>query len=252
MEKSLNVMVARDRAVLAEMMLDLFIKAAEKSLAEREWFAFAIPGGRTPRAFFELLAEDEHARQLSWEKVHVFWTDERCVPPDSTESNFRLAQETFLLKLPIPEDNIHRIGGENPDPHFEADLYEGIIRQTLGTAFGQLPVFDLIILGMGADGHIASLFPGSAEEMEDKRGVTATERLHAGFQRISLTAPVIASARQIIVLVAGADKKEKIAEVFGTPRDEQFKYVYPVHHLWPVQEKVVWLLDQEAAGEDRT
>ncbi len=247
MHQKVNLMIARDRAVMAEMMLDIFMRLVKKSLQKSSRFYMAIPGGRTPRAFFELLARDEKARALNWDALHIFWTDERCVPPDSQESNYNLAYESFLTQVPLPADNIHRIGGENPDPFFEADLYEGIIKQTLKTAFGQIPEFDLIILGMGDDGHIASLFPGSEVEHETQEMVAATDRDYVGFQRITLTAPVLTSARKIVVMVAGDDKQDRIAEIFNTPSMEIFQYAYPVHHLWPVLDKVTWLLDKEAA-----
>lgn len=232
-----------DAHALAKSAAMEFTSAAQTAVSERGVFYTAISGGRTPRLFFERLSRPAAAR-IPWDKTRLFWADERCVPPDSPESNYRLAVDTFLGAVPIPPEQIYRVHGEYDDCVRAADTYEATIKMVFALEEGQLPCFDLIILGLGRDGHIASLLP-------DDVGVSITDQLtwpvyhETRLNRVTLTAPVLQNARKLLVLVAGRDKAPIVQSLFSSPPDVQR---YPAYVLWPVMDKVLWLMDQDAAS----
>ena len=156
-----NVEIVSDPEGLAHRSVDFFIAGAEKAIKAKNVFYVAISGGNTPRRFFELLSEAHEAKAISWNKVQLFWVDERYVPPDSQWSNYKLAADTFLARVPIPAENVHRIPTEYSDFNTAARCYEKTIREVFGLEEKQVPKFDLIVLGMGAEGHTGSLFPNS-------------------------------------------------------------------------------------------
>jgi 6-phosphogluconolactonase len=236
-----NIEVFANTEALAHRALDLFVSAAQEAIAARRVFHVAIPGGRTPRRSLELLAQDPQA--MMWSKIHVFWTDERCVQPDHPDSNYKLAVDTFLARVPIPESNVHRIPTDLATPCDSVRSYEQTLREVFCLKGDQVPSFDLIILGMGSDGHTASLFPYSYAAVEEESLVCRVSRPE-GPGRITLTAPVLRTARQIVVLVSGSDKASILSQVLkGKPDPLR----YPIHVLWPVLDKVTWLVDQDAA-----
>ncbi len=150
-----------------------FVRLANEVTASDERFTVALSGGSTPKALYTLLASDTFRVRIPWEKVHLFWDDERCVPPDHLDSNYRMVRESLLDHAPVPKDNIHRMLGEDGDPAKAATTYEATLRESFGFASGQLPRFDLILLGMGNDRHTASLFPRTAALSETKSLVVA-------------------------------------------------------------------------------
>ncbi|MHC4636392.1 MAG: 6-phosphogluconolactonase, partial [Planctomycetota bacterium] len=155
------IKVASDPTDLANKGLELFIAESTRAIRAKDMFCVAISGGQTPKHLFELIGESEEAKALDWDKIHLFWVDERYVPSDSKWSNYKLALDTFLLKVDIPGENIHRIPTEESDFQMAARSYEHSIREVFNLEKAEIPVFDLIILGMGAEGHTGSLFPNS-------------------------------------------------------------------------------------------
>ena len=229
---------------LADEAAAEFVSAAVEAVGRRGAFYVAISGGKTPRLFFQRLAQAEIAGQVPWDKTFLFWADERCVPPESPDSNYALAKETFLDAVPIPPEHVYRIHGEYDDCVKAADVYDTVLRNVFALEDDDLPCFDMIVLGLGRDGHIASLLPNDP-------GVSVTEDLtwpvfnEQNFNRVTLTAPVLQEARRLLVLVAGAEKADIVGTIVSSPPEPQR---YPVHVLWPVLDKVLWLVDDAAAS----
>ena len=239
-----NIEVVPDSENLALRGLELFIAEAEKATKARGIFYVAISGGNTPKRFFELIGETPTAKALAWDKIHLFWVDERYVPPDSQWSNYKLAADTFLAKVEIPEENIHRIPTEYSDFKTAAQCYEETIRRVFGLQEKELPQFDLILLGMGAEGHTGSLFPNSYAPFDTEDLACVVYVLDEKLNRITLTHPVLCAASHLAVLVAGEEKANILKEVMTNEPDE---VQYPIHTLWPILDKVTWLVDSQAA-----
>jgi 6-phosphogluconolactonase len=239
-----NLEILADASAVAGRCLEHFVADAKRAVSANGVFRVAISGGKTPQVFFELLGRSPQARSLSWERVHMFWVDERYVPPDSNRSNYKLAADTFLRKIPIPTDNIHRIPTEYADPNVAASCYEKAIRKVFALAKGEIPHFDLVLLGMGSDGHTGSLFPNSYAAFDTDDLVCAVYLLDETLNRVTLTHPVLRAASHLVVLVAGQGKADILKEVLTTEPDD---VRYPIHALWPVLDKVTWLVDREAA-----
>ena len=221
---------------------ELFLTAAREALAARGRFTVALSGGSSPIPLFCRLTAEAPGAGIDWSAVHVFWADERCVPPDHAESNFRLADELLLSKLPVPGAVIHRIRGElSPDKaasQYEADL----------SAFfpdEEIPVFDLLFLGVGNDGHTASLFPEMdlAHMTERKAVAVNVEKLRS--YRVTLTLPVLCNSRRTVFLVTGVGKAGIVGEIL---RDGEGR-CYPASRVASMSANVTWLLDNAAAGE---
>ena len=209
-------------------------RAAAELFVERGPSTVALSGGSTPKLLYQLLADptEPFREQVPWPKIHFFWSDERHVPPDHPESNYRMANEALLAHVPVTRDNVHRILSENPNAAEAAEQYEAEVP----------PRFDLILLGLGSDGHTASIFPGSEVLHETKRLVAApyVEKLKA--YRITMTLPLINNAASVVFLVSGADKAEIVREVLRGPKR------YPAQEVKPANE-LVWMLDRAAAGK---
>lgn len=232
-----------DAEQLAHAALEHFLKDAKKSIEEHGKFRVAISGGHTPERFFHLLAEDPDAEEIPWENVDIFWVDERCVPPDAQASNYGLAANSFIDKVNIPKENIHRVMAEVNDYSRAVKEYEQNLRSVFNLQTGQMPQFDLIVLGMGADGHIASLFPNSYAHFDTEDLVTTVYLLNGDYNRITLTYPVLRAARHLIVLISGHEKADIVKEVLlGEPDDVK----YPAHTLWPSLSKITWIVDDPA------
>lgn len=247
--KKPNLQILSDAETLARTCLQMLIDAVREAISSRGVFHLAISGGHTPKRFFELVATDPDSLSLPWEKIHLFWVDERCVPSDSPYSNYKLAADGFLGKVPIPKENVHRIPTEHKDFSAAAEAYEHTIRSVFNLKPGQLPEFDLIILGMGADGHTASLFPNCYACFDTDSIATVVYLLDQKLpdellNRITLTHPVLCAARRLIILVSGQEKAEILKKVLDTPADD---VSFPIHLLWPAIEQTVWLVDSPAA-----
>ncbi|HBG27293.1 MAG: 6-phosphogluconolactonase [Planctomycetes bacterium GWF2_41_51] len=240
----LKIIDVQSSQEIALKALEFFVEYVHSVLSTKDVFYLAISGGKTPEEFYHLLGTDNRSLSLPWDKIELFWVDERCVQPDSPDSNFKLASSTFLKSVPIPKNNIHRIFGENENYNKAVDDYEETIRNIFGIGRGKLPVFDLMILGMGPDGHIGSLLPNSYALFDTDDLAAVVYQMNEGHNRITLTHPVICASKQILIMVSGQEKAEIVREVFVHEPDE---VQYPVHTLWPILEKVIWLIDSDAA-----
>lgn len=231
-----------DAAQVAREAANRFISIGRAAIAGNGRFSVALAGGSTPKRAYELLASDEYKSQLDWRKVHVCFGDERCVSPDDAESNYRMVNEAMLSRLPIPSENIHRIRGLG-DAIRNAQLYEDELRTYFDSA--PWPRFDLVLLGLGDDGHTASLFPGSPALSEMEAWVVGNwvEKLNS--YRITLTAPAINHAAHIIFLVTGGSKVEALAEVLSGKSDPQR---LPSQLIGPVTGSLEWIVDKSAAA----
>ncbi len=239
-----NVEVANDAESLAHRSVDFFIEQANKAVAQKGVFHVAISGGHTPQRFYELLGQSDYANKIPWDKMQLFWVDERYVPPESALSNYKLAVDTFLGHVPIPEANVHRILTEFDDLSEAAHNYEQTIRKIFGIDKKKLPKFDLIVLGMGADGHTGSLFPNSYAPFDTEDLACVVYALDNEVARITLTHPVLCEASRLAVLVSGREKAKTLKEVLTSEPDE---VRFPIHTLWPVLDKITWLVDSQAA-----
>jgi 6-phosphogluconolactonase len=240
-----EIRVFADRAILNRAAADEFIRVARAALEARGRFTVALAGGSTPKPIQALLAEDQRsgANQLPWEAIQVFFSDERHVPADHPDSNSRMAAETLLAHVPIPPENVHRVATEL-DPAAAAADYERQLRSVFSPKPGELPQFDLIMLGLGADGHTASLFPGSAALAERTAWVSANRAEKLQSDRITFTFPLLNAAAEVLFVATGGDKAEMLRFVLkGDPSGQ----TYPAQGVQPVSRKVLWMVDEEAA-----
>jgi 6-phosphogluconolactonase len=237
--------------IITTTIEELFVAAAQKVVQvmagcrkeNRECFV-GLAGGSTPSGLYRLLAGEPYRSQLSWEHLRVFWGDERMVPPDHQESNFRMADETLLSRVPVLPRQVFRMKGELPAEEAAAE-YESVLREQFGLSPGEIPRFDLIILGIGSDGHTASLFPGTPAVAESHKLVVApwVESLHA--YRLTLTPPVFNAAKHVIFLVSGHDKAAALQAVLEGPSDPAR---YPAQVINPKVGHTVWFVKRDAAG----
>jgi 6-phosphogluconolactonase len=236
------VRVRRDADAFAEAAANLFIESAIQSVGDRGTFSVALSGGSTPRAVFARLVADETARvKVSWRQIDWWWSDERSVPPADPASNFRMAFESLLGHVSIDPARVHRLKGE-AEPALAASEYERDLRAAFGASSREIPRFDLLLLGLGADGHTASLFPGTAAIAERERLVVANDvpALHA--VRLTFTLPLINRARRVAFLVSGAEKAPILARVLEGPPG-----VLPAQLVSPDDGELVWIVDSAAA-----
>jgi 6-phosphogluconolactonase len=224
---------------------DEVIHAATDAVAQRGRFTIALSGGSTPKNLYRLIAANA-STSLPWDRMFFFWGDERHVPPDDPDSNYRMANENLLSKVPIPPANIFPIPAENPDAAAAAEAYEQTLRKFFALAPGEFPRFDLILLGMGPDGHAASLFPETAALQEKSRLVVANWVEKLKTDRITFTLPVLNAARCVAFLVSGTDKAAMLHEVLeGKAPAEK----YPSKLVQPSEGKLIWFVDRGAASE---
>jgi len=230
---------------LIRVAAEKIVKAAQEAIADRGQLAFALAGGSTPKKLYTLLATDTFRSQIPWDAIHFFWGDERHVPPDHHDSNYRMARETLLAHVPVPEDHVHRIPGEMQDAEEAADCYERELQEFFQLPPGKKPRFDLILLGMGPDGHTASVFPGTSAVHETTRCVVAPWVEKFSTFRITLTPAVLNEAAQVMFLVSGHDKAETLRSVLEGPYQPD---IFPAQVINPTQGQLLWLVDKEAAG----
>ncbi len=244
--ESHHVVVLGDRESLMQAAAERIAGIAEHAIASRGRFTWALSGGSTPGRLYALLAHHRFATRIDWRRVHFFWGDERCVPPDHAESNYRMARHALLDTVKPPPENVHRMRGEE-DPHRAAASYEQLLREVLGARDDGSPAqFDLVLLGMGADGHTASLFPGTAALSEKTRWVVANQVRESAPWRLTLTPVIINAAARIVFLVAGAGKADRLARVLrGSPADAE---ALPAQLIHATRGEVLWLVDADAAA----
>ena len=237
----MKINVFGDFNALVSAGVEKFIALANQSIVERGQFSVALSGGSTPDPFYRGLAEPANQKRIIWEKVHLFWGDERPVPPDHADSNFNMVQAALINHVPIPEVNVHRVPAEM-DVRLAAFSYEETLRDFFK---GDWPRFDLVLLGMGEDGHTASLFPGSAGLNEAHRWFIANYAPRQETWRLTLTKHAINAAQNVWVLVKGGSKADKLAEVLTGPRDP---WANPIQLIDPEDGEMVWMVDEAAAS----
>lgn len=230
------------RGDLAHAAAKQFVAKSIKAVAKRGVFTVALSGGSTPKLLYQLLADpnEPFREQVPWPRIHFFWSDERHVPPDHPDSNYRMAKEAMLAHVPVSPNNVHRVISENPDADEAARAYEDTILQFVP---GNPARLDLVLLGVGTDGHTASIFPGSDVLDETKRLIAApwVETLDA--YRITMTLPLLKSAASVVFLVTGVEKAEVVRAVVQTTKR------YPAKEVRPTNGELMWLLDSEAGSK---
>lgn len=231
---------------IAKRAAQEFVQAATSAVSEKGSFSVALSGGSTPKALYSLLANDAALRaQIPWDKMLVYFGDERSVGPEHADSNFRMATEALLSKVSLKPEQIFRIKGEYKDTERAALEYEQAVRSSLKIAEGQFPRFDLVLLGMGNEGHTASLFPGTKALGETKRTVVRNWVGKLYTERITLTAPAINNAARVIFMVTGADKALALKGVLEGPYEPE---QLPAQMIQPSNGKLLWLVDTIAGG----
>ncbi len=238
---SVQVRVFQDREAMSRAAAKFFAERAQEHSSTHGRFTVALSGGSTPKLLYTLLGSPPYSDSLPWQQLHFFWVDERCVSPDHPESNYKLAFDAFLSRISIPGPNIHRMRGEDY-PAVAAQAYEEELRRFFGGP--GVPVFDLIILGAGEDGHTASLFPGSEALREKARFVVPVMLPSPKINRITLTLPVLNHSAKVVVLVTGRAKAGVVREILegGAPQR------YPAGLVRPENGDVVWFIDRDAAA----
>ncbi|HSE32474.1 MAG TPA: 6-phosphogluconolactonase [Pyrinomonadaceae bacterium] len=246
MPLEVGIKIVADLQELSGVAAKHFARLATEAVLEKARFTVALSGGSTPESFYRLLANENepYRAQVRWENIHFFWGDERHVPPDHPDSNYRMANETMLRKLPVPMENVHRIRSELTDAHKAADEYEQTLCEFFKLVGGQYPRFDLVLLGLGSDGHTASIFPNSDVVNERVRLVVATWIENFESYRITLTPPVLESAAAVDFLVSGAEKANALREVL---KGDYHPELSPAQLLRRTRANVLWLVDRPAA-----
>ena len=235
-----DIRISSNPETLAAAVADLFVGGAHAAIGERGVFRVALSGGNTPRRAYELLAQEPRSNAIAWNKVEIYFGDERCVPPDDELSNYRMASTAFLDRVPIPRENVNRMRGE-ADPGIAANNYASLIRSDLADP----PRFDLVLLGLGPDGHTASLFPGSPPDINDNTLVRAVFAESQNMWRITMTPKLINLGRTVAFAVEGAEKADVLAKVVNGPKEPT---KYPAQIVHPHPGHLIWMLDQAAAG----
>jgi 6-phosphogluconolactonase len=240
-----DLRIVENAEALSRAAADVIVAQTAKILQVQDSFTIALSGGSTPRRLYRLLAGDvSYRHQLNWERIHLFWGDERHVPMSHPDNNYWMAHEAMLSKLPVPATNVHRVLTENPDASVVAEEYEEELLTFFHLEEGELPRFDCVLLGMGPDGHTASLFPGTTAVHEQERLVVANWVEKFQTHRITMTAPVLNNAKCIIFLISGEEKADTLRQVLqGEKRPDQL----PSQLIEPTQGELLWLVDKRAA-----
>jgi 6-phosphogluconolactonase len=238
-----TIQLCQDRQELASALADRFVEVVGAAVGRSGKANVALSGGSTPKALYSLLAEPAYSQKIAWNKVHLYWGDERCVSHDSPESNYKMVLDSLLSKVPIPESCVHATNGQDTDPVGAARAYEEVLKREFQLSDGNLPHFDLVLLGLGPDGHTASLFPGTEALKETGRLVVANYVEKFKSSRITFTLPVLNAAANVTFMVAGADKQEILPLVLrAEPKD------YPAQLIRPTEGMLTWYVDSLAAA----
>ena len=239
----MTVEIADSADALSHAVAEQFVRVTTDAVQTRGRCTVALSGGSSPKGVYQLLGAPAFRTRVRWNDIHFFWGDERHVPPDHTDSNYRMAVESMLSKVPVPPANVHRMRGELADAEQAAREYEDVIR---GCVEGEpMPRFDLIHLGVGIDGHVASLFPGSAALEERQRISVANWVAKLAGYRITLTLPVLNAARAVVFIAAGTEKAAIVQRVLG----DSVALPLPAQLVRPSDGELCWMLDRAAAGE---
>jgi 6-phosphogluconolactonase len=236
-----TIQLAADPQALAQLAAGRIVKASAESIGRKGSFAIALSGGSTPKATFGLLAAEPLRSQVDWTKWDVYWGDERCVPPDHPDSNYKMAVDAMLSKVPVRQSSIHRMKGEI-DPNAAAIEYGRLLKEKFGDGG-----MDMVMLGMGPDGHTLSLFPGTTALAEKNHRCVANWVEKFKTFRVTMTAPFVNKARQICIIVAGADKRDRVREVIEGPYEPERLPIQLINPA-PAGGELIWLMDKAAAG----
>lgn len=233
----MEVKIYKDKVEVAHEFSSYFADL----VAEKKDFHLALSGGSTPKLIFDALAS-EYGDKIDWSKIHFYWGDERCVPPTDEQSNYKMTEEHLFSKINVPKENIHRVLGEN-DSLGEAMRYSNLLEINLDRIDG-VPQFDLVILGIGDDGHTASIFPHEIDLWSSKDHCVVATHPDSGQKRVSINGAVINSAKEVIFLVTGSNKAEKVDEIHNKKGDYK---TYPASLVNPKSGRLLWFLDEDAA-----
>lgn len=242
MDSRAEVRIAADPEALAREAGEWLILQIRRIVDSKGRCAVALSGGTTPEKLYRFWSEPEVSRRIPWDRVHFFWGDERHVPPQHADSNYRMVRQAWA-QVPVPEVNLHRVPAEEPEAEEAARQYESTLREFFTEG---LPRFDLMLLGLGPDGHTASLFPGGDAVFETERWVVAPYVPKLSTYRISLTVPVINASEQTVFLVAGSSKAPALKAVWSDPKDP---LKLPAQAIEPKEGKLIWWLDRAAAQD---
>jgi 6-phosphogluconolactonase len=240
----MQIAIYPDTNTLSHEAAQFIVRLANEAIVTRGRFTIALSGGSTPKVLYSLLGDEPYRSQIDWVQVDIFWSDERCVPPDSEESNYYLAQQVLLNKIPIPAGQVHRMPADQPDRDAASQAYTEEMQRTFGT--NGIPNFDLIQLGMGPEGHTASLFPHQPSLHEQQRLVMPVSVPKPPPLRLTFTPPLLNAARQVLFLVTGAEKADAVQAVL---EGEYNPDEYPAQIVRPDNGEVVWMLDNAAAAK---
>ena len=244
--RAYRLLVVADQTALAKEAAELFAETAESAMARAGRFTVALSGGTTPKLLYSLLATEPYRVRLPWRRIHVFWGDERCVPPEHPDSNFGMAKVTLLDLVQIPAEQLHRMQAEREDLNAARKYEIELARVFEVPPTGEPPTLDLILLGLGADGHTVSLFPHTEAVRETKRWVVRNYVPKFGANRLTLTASILNRGTTILFLVSGADKAPILREVLEGPPDPER---LPSQLIRPVSGRLIWLVDRAAASQ---
>ena len=240
----MSIAIYSDTETLSQEAAQYIVRVAQESIAARRRFTIALSGGSTPKKLYGLLAEEPYRSQIDWTHVDIFWSDERCVPPDDAESNFLMAQQVLLSKISIPSNQIHRMPADQTDRDAASYAYTLEMQQTIGSE--SVPSFDLIQLGMGPEGHTASLFPHQPSLHEQQRLVMPVVVSKPPPPRLTFTPRLLNAASHVLFLVTGAEKQDAVKAVLeGEYQPDE----YPAQIVQPTKGEVTWMLDTAAAGK---
>lgn len=239
MSQSTEVRIFNDPKEVVKALAKEIYKLTKNSKQPR--INIVLSGGNTPSLLFKRM-QKKYADLITWDRIHFWWGDERCVPATSNDSNFKMANDLLLSKIDIPKENIHRINGENI-PEDEANRYTAEIEEYINSRGGN-PVFDMVILGLGEDGHTASIFPDQIELFEDERICVVSRHPITGQNRITLTGKVLNNASRVCFLVTGANKAQRLSEIMNDDEDAK---LLPAYYISPNVGSLIWFIDEAAA-----
>src|SRR6266702_4521378 len=242
----MQISIYPDTNTLSREAAQFIVRLANEAIVTHGRFTIALSGGSTPKVLYSLLGDEPYRSQIDWAQVDIFWSDERCVPPDSEESNYHLAQQVLLSKIPIPESQVHRMPADRPDRDAASQAYTEEMYRTFGT--NRIPKFDLMQLSMGPEGHTASLFPHQESLHEQQRLVMPVNVPKPPPPRLTSTPPLLNAAKHVLFLVAGSEKADALKAV---PEGEYEPDEYPAQIVRPVNGDGTWMLDTSAAGKLR-
>lgn len=244
--KKPTIYIEENQNAFNRRLAEFFCTAAKEAVISHNRFHVALSGGSTPRNLHRLLAKPPFRDEVPWQKTHLFWVDERCVPKENKDSNYGNVRADLLDKIPIPDHHVHPMH-EVLSCEDEAEKYQQILKKELDLSKEMIPVFDLVLLGLGTDGHVASLFPGTIFEKKDTRWVVSVTGGNPNVRRLTLTYPVLNHGKKVVFMVSGKGKAEIVNTVFNNPGRK-----LPAQFIQPENGQLIWVMDKEASSLYKT